>query len=120
MKNYRDVCSATEAGFVTFQGLPGTIKTGCQPTPDEKSRYCSKHKPHICMKPKDHTEDDSKVDQVEDVAEMILAERITYFLQGIWVCIYHMMGTLGELPKQMCWSKSLANISPHFPELYCI
>ena len=77
MKNHRDVCSATEAGFIIFQGLPGTIKTGCQLTPDKKSCYCSKHKPRICIKPKDDTKDDSKADQVEDVVEMILAERIT-------------------------------------------
>lgn len=77
MKNHRDVCSATEAGFITFQGLPGTVKTGCQLTPDKKSRYCSNHKPRVCVKPMDDTTDDSKVDKKEDVAEMILAERIT-------------------------------------------
>ena len=30
MKNRRDICAATEAGFVKFEGLPGAIKTGCQ------------------------------------------------------------------------------------------
>lgn len=78
MKNHRDVCSATEAGFITFQGLPGKVKTGCQLTPDLRSRYCSKHKPRVCMKPMDDTKDNnSKVDKEEDVAEMIIAEKVT-------------------------------------------
>ena len=46
-----DICMATEAGFVTFQGLPGKIKTGCLMIPDYKSRYCSLHKPRVCQKP---------------------------------------------------------------------
>lgn len=30
MKNHRDVCKATEAGFTKFDGLPGQVKIGCQ------------------------------------------------------------------------------------------
>ena len=45
MKNHRDVCLATEAGYVEYLGLPGRVKTGCANTPDFKSRYCSLHKP---------------------------------------------------------------------------
>lgn len=77
MKNHRDVCSATEAGFITFHGLPGKVKTGCQLTPDLRSRYCSKHKPRVCVKPLDDAEDNSKADKEEDVAEMIIAEKVT-------------------------------------------
>ena len=77
MKNHRDVCLATEAGFITFQGLPGKVKTGCQLTPDLRSRYCSEHKPRVCMKPMDDTKDNSNVDTKEDVAEMIIAEKVT-------------------------------------------
>ena len=88
MKNHRDVCSATEAGFITFKGLPGTIKTGCQLTPDKKSRYCSKHKPRVCVKPLDDITDACKVDKEEDVAEMILAERITRSATFYKVCMY--------------------------------
>lgn len=40
MKNHRDVCYATEAGYA---GLPGRIKTGCPNTPGFQSRYCSLH-----------------------------------------------------------------------------
>lgn len=49
MKNHRDVCKAKHAGFVEFDGLPGQIRSGCQKTPDFKSRYCSLHKPRACV-----------------------------------------------------------------------
>ena len=69
LKNHRDVCMAKEAGFVTFQGLPGKIKTGCLMTPDYKSRYCFLHKARVCQKPINDTEDNQNVE--EDIAEMI-------------------------------------------------
>ena len=54
MKNHRDVCLATEAGYVEYLGLPGRVKTGCANTPDFKSRYCSLHKPTATVShPKD-------------------------------------------------------------------
>ena len=81
MKNHRNVCSATEAGFHNLKGLPGTIKTGCQLTPDKKSRYCSKHKPRVCVKPLDDTTDACKVDKEED-------ERITRSATFYKVCMY--------------------------------
>ena len=45
MENHRDVCFATDAGFVEYAGLPGKVKTGCTNTTDLKSRYCGLHKP---------------------------------------------------------------------------
>ena len=48
MKNRRDVCYAKDAGFVEFDGLSGSIKTGCQATPAYKSRYCDHHKQFAC------------------------------------------------------------------------
>lgn len=45
MKNHRDVCAASEAGYAEFNGLPGKIKTGCTNTPQLKSRYCPAHTP---------------------------------------------------------------------------
>lgn len=48
MKNRRDVCFAKDAGFIEFDGLPGSIKTGCTATPAYKSRYCNTHKNHAC------------------------------------------------------------------------
>ena len=45
MKNHRDVCMATEAGYAEFDGLPGRVRTGCPNTPKLKSRYCDLHTP---------------------------------------------------------------------------
>uniref|UniRef100_A0A1X7VAC2 Uncharacterized protein n=1 Tax=Amphimedon queenslandica TaxID=400682 RepID=A0A1X7VAC2_AMPQE len=47
MKNHRDVCLATEAGFVEYDGLPGTVKTGCPNSPSYASWYCTLHKPLV-------------------------------------------------------------------------
>ena len=74
-KNHRDICMATEAGFITFQGLPGKVKTGCLMTPDYKSRYCSLHKPHVCQKPVNDIDDEQNFE--EDVAEMIIEQKVT-------------------------------------------
>ena len=49
MKNRRDVCYAKDAGFIQFDGLPGSIKTGCQATPAYMSRYCDQHKACACV-----------------------------------------------------------------------
>ena len=49
MKNHRDVCSATAAGYVEFKGLPGRVQSGCPNTPDYKSRYCLLHKPAVAI-----------------------------------------------------------------------
>ena len=45
MKNHRDVCFATRAGFSKYDGVAGSIKTGCPNTPAFKSRYCKVHAP---------------------------------------------------------------------------
>ena len=47
MKNRRDICAATEAGFIEFEGLPGAIKTGCQLSPGYQSKYCYYHAPRV-------------------------------------------------------------------------
>ena len=48
MKNRRDVCVAREAGYIEYDGLEGQIRTGCMNTPEQKSQYCSLHKPRAC------------------------------------------------------------------------
>lgn len=48
MKNRRDICFAKSAGFIEFNGLPGSIMTGCQASPGYKSRYCNQHRIHAC------------------------------------------------------------------------
>lgn len=91
MKNRRDVCYAKDAGFIEFNGLSGSIKTGCAATPAFKSRYCSVHENQAC-----HLLYSEEVDEDMDtptgptlrsgrlkkcdgelVAEMILAKKIT-------------------------------------------
>ena len=47
MKNRRDVCAATKAGYIEYKGLPGVITTGCQQTPGYQSQYCYSHAPRI-------------------------------------------------------------------------
>ena len=74
LKNHRDICLAKEAGYVTYQGLPGKVKTGCPLTPELTSRYCSLHKPRVCTKPVDES---TMTGNEEDIAEMILEERVT-------------------------------------------
>ena len=49
IKNHRDVCLATYAGYVEYKGLPGKVQTGCPNTPAHKSPYCSLHKPVIAV-----------------------------------------------------------------------
>ena len=48
MKNHRDVCYAKDAGFIEFEGLEGSIKTGCAATPKYKSLYCEQHENQAC------------------------------------------------------------------------
>ena len=49
LKNRRDICACTSAGL-TFDGLPGKIKTGCQLTPAWHSKYCHDHAPRMHSK----------------------------------------------------------------------
>ena len=51
MKNNREVCYASSAGYAEFSGLTGKVCTGCPNTPAHKSRYCSLHSP-FTVKPK--------------------------------------------------------------------
>ena len=44
-KNNRPVCAAEDAGYVEYEGLPGSVKTGCMDTPEQKSRFCTSHRP---------------------------------------------------------------------------
>jgi len=68
MKNHRDVCSATNAGYVEYKGLPGRVRTGCPNTPSFKSSYCNEHKPTMAA-----CSDNTK----EEPVGLILGKRIT-------------------------------------------
>lgn len=91
-KNRRDVCYAKDAGFIQFDGLSGSIKTGCTATPTYKSRYCAKHINQACtelLALEDVDEElgalsgpavrshQSKLGPGQIVAEMILAKKQT-------------------------------------------
>ena len=73
MKNHRDVCFATEAGFVAYMGLPGRVKSGCSNTPDLKSRYCGLHKPTAT----DSNSEASKNRTTPNQVGLILSKRST-------------------------------------------
>lgn len=44
MKNHRNVCYATHAGYAEYKGLPEFVCTGCPNSPAYKSQFCSLHK----------------------------------------------------------------------------
>lgn len=73
-KNHQGVCLAKEVGFITFQGLPGKVNTGCSLTPELRLHYCYLYKPRVCIKPLDEA---GMTSNEEDIAEMILEERVT-------------------------------------------
>lgn len=74
-KNNRQVCAAERAGFIEYEGLPGSVRTGCMNTPEQKSVFCSLHKPR-------QMEVESSVSQnrtqtQRQVIEMILGKKQT-------------------------------------------
>ena len=77
MKNRCDVCMARDAGYTTYEGLPGAIKTGCMNSPELGARLCSLHKVRAC-KPFTGEEDKDAPERSEShdkVVEMILERR---------------------------------------------
>ena len=91
MKNHRDVCKARDAGFISFEGLPGRVKTGCQRTPGYNSRYCSLHKPRVCslieLPEEDGTVQTATKQRREGVIERILEKKCTRNTTYFKVCI---------------------------------
>ena len=89
------MCHAKDAGFIQFDGLFRSIKTGCTATPAFKSQYCTQHMNQACALL--HTEEtDEELDAItgptlrshqfkkqvargpgDPVAEKILAKRTT-------------------------------------------
>lgn len=83
-KNNRPVCSAEEAGFVEYAGLPGKVKTGCMDTPEQKSLFCSLHKPRQ-MKVQS-VDPHSQPEGRHGVVEMILNKKQTRTTTFYEVC----------------------------------
>jgi len=111
MKNSREVCLATHAGYAEFTGLPGRVQTGCPNTPGHKSRYCSLHAPCTAL-PKDiqFSEDGSPItvgpttSSEERHVAVILSKRVTRnsnFYQVTTMCIPYSLEI--PPPPTFCW-----------------
>jgi len=102
MKNHRDVCNATLAGYAQFKGLDGQVQTGCPNIPVYKSSFCEVHKP-VIAKPSqisDHC-DETNVGNMKlhnkEAIGLIVSKRttrnstlyqVTLFTMCMYVCIY--------------------------------
>ena len=80
MKNRRDVCMAREAGYTSYETLPGAIKTGCMNSPDPNSRFCKLHRVRVCNPSPNIPVDEAAPDLTESgdqVVETILEKKVT-------------------------------------------
>ena len=80
MKNHRDVCFASHAGYTKYSGLPGKVCTGCPNTPDYSSRYYKIHKPTVATPQvsEQGTDDHPPKSLVqEDQVGLIISKRVT-------------------------------------------
>ncbi len=77
-KNRRDVCAAIHAGVIEYEGLPGSILSGCQFSPAYRSSYCFYHSPRVTRSCNllSCTEEDGKSD-TEGVVKFIIGKRST-------------------------------------------
>ena len=82
------LCMASDAGFVEYPSLPGTIRTWCVNSPAFKSRFCTQHCPRSCVSkkfvwewynPQNAVEspEKSSSETGESIIEMILEKRET-------------------------------------------
>ena len=80
MKNRRDICAASEAGYVEYKSLPGTIKTGCQLSPLRTSKYCFNHAPRVskvCVQDSTSTSTSADSAVEEGIVKVLLAKKVT-------------------------------------------
>lgn len=85
MKNHRNICLATNAGYAVYDGLPGRVRTGCPNSPDYLSPYCGLHKPSVALRQcisvqEDSMEEESSRNVKEsnrDLLGIIINKRIT-------------------------------------------
>lgn len=80
MKNRRNICAATEAGYTKYAHLPGSIKTGCQLSPLASSKYCYYHAPRASaglylQKPEIPSDVETPTD--EGIIQFILGKKTT-------------------------------------------
>jgi hypothetical protein len=84
MKNNREVCYATRAGYTEFSGLVGQIATGCPNSPAFKSRYCTYHSP-FAVSPQEEGSSPLS-DQESQLAAIITGKRLTRTSTFYQVC----------------------------------
>ena len=98
MKNNRDVCFATNAGYVEYKGLPGRVRTGCPNSPQYMSRYCSLRDPIVAIPQKIIQDGDDPNPPVstteEDQVGLIINKRVTrsstlYEVSNICFCFFY-------------------------------
>ena len=81
LKNRRDVCAATEAGYIQYPTLPDSvIKSGCQLSPLQTSSYCYYHAPRVSKRCSTSDEDDEKQEtpcSQEGVVHVIVGKKTT-------------------------------------------
>lgn len=81
--NLKDVCAATEAGFIQYSSFPNsTIKTGCQISPLQSSSYCFLHAPRVCKRSTStgsavDTQEKEKTACEDDIVNMIVGKKTT-------------------------------------------
>ena len=81
-KNRRDVCGATEAGYIEYPGLPQgcAIKSGCQLSPMRTSRYCVHRTPRIsAMESLQDPDTASEMSQLpcQGIVKFIIGKKVT-------------------------------------------
>lgn len=95
MKNRRDVCMAREAGYIEYEGLEGKIKTGCMNTPEQKSRYCTQHKPRACDPGMKCCDDETVAEPHASgggIVQVVLEKKTTRTATYYKVVVVHMYG----------------------------
>ena len=82
MKNHRDLCLATNAGYAEYKGLPGRVQTGCPNSLDYKSHFCQLHKPNVAKRQNIQVTDESCTSEVpkescRDTVRFIIGKHVT-------------------------------------------
>ena len=88
LKNRRDICACNSAGWLTFDGLPDRIKTGCQLTPAWQSKYCYDHAPRVNSK----TMYESEQYCPDEVVQVITGKKQTR--NGTYYQVYQYFGIM--------------------------
>ena len=116
-KNRRDVCGATEAGYIEYPGLPRgcAIKSGCQLSPMRTSRYCVHHAPRLSAM--ESLQDPDTASDIKDgsqlschgILKLIIGKKVTrnttyyqvthtyYQVQISYTCMQHFVAIKSRL-----------------------